>query len=115
MTIMETLKRILEGAFLLAVITQAVSLTDFFLLPAQKKRLEGWVDEITLRLSFINTAGLLQRWLRASRRAQIGVILFGILTCAAIFIPPVWVGIMIFSDGFSWIGLGLVLLTFVLQ
>lgn len=110
-----SVKRILDVAILVAVVAQAISLTDFLLLPSQKKRVESWCEDVTLRLEFLNTAGFLQRWLLASRRARIGEWIFKVITATAIWGPTIYVGYIEFSDGFQWKDVGLVILTNISQ
>ena len=109
------LSRTLDGAILLTVLTQILSLTDFFLLPAQKKRFEDWCNNITSRLSFVNTATWLQRWICTSRRAQIGKILFWFVSIAAILGVPILMTTDLFSAGFNWWAVGSMYSFFVLQ
>jgi hypothetical protein len=105
------LAHILDAAIFLAVLTQAVSLADFILLPPQKERLEAWCKDLTRRLDVINTASFLQKWLLASRRVQIGTILFCIFSIVAVLGPAIYLGFVVFSHGFSWPGVGLIVLT----
>lgn len=106
--------RLLDGAILLAVLTQAVSLTDLFLSAKQKKRIEGWCDEITLRLSYLKTIEWLQRWLTASRRANVAGVLFWVVGAVAILAPPALILYALFADGF-WLAVGLAVLYLILQ
>lgn len=48
-----------------------VSLSDFIISPKLKKRIEQFIDEITLRLDYTKTIDWLQKWLRTSRRISI--------------------------------------------
>jgi hypothetical protein len=57
-----------------------VSLSDFFFKPEQKKRIDIFIDGITLHLDYTRTLDWLQRWLRASRRTSIAAIVYAIIT-----------------------------------
>lgn len=109
------LSRTLEGAILLAVLTQIVSLTDFLLLPAQKQRFEDWCNDITKRLSFVNTATWFQRWISTSRRAQIWKTLFWLVSIAAILWVPTLMTIHLFTVGFNWWAVGEIYTIFIAE
>jgi hypothetical protein len=110
-----SLSHLLNSAILLAILAQTVSLGDLILLPEQKKRLEQWCDGLTLKLDVINTAGFLRRWLRASRRAQMAEIFFGIVATIAVLSPAVVMGFWVYpSEGFLF-AIGLAFLVIVLQ
>lgn len=50
-----------------------VSLSDFIISPKAKKRLEEFIDELTLRLDYTKTIDWLQNWLRTTRRMSIAM------------------------------------------
>jgi hypothetical protein len=94
--------RLLDIGLVLAVVTNLAALTDFLLLPEQRARFNRMCDTLTLRLSFINTATWLRRWMVASRRANITLIVF--LAYAACALPAVTYDYAVeaFAGGFSW-------------
>jgi hypothetical protein len=104
------ISRVLDGAILLGVVTQVLSLTDFFLLPAQKKKLETKLDDLTLRLSYVNTARWLQRWLQASRRARLSEKFFGGFSLLVLLAYLIVMVAALISDGFRWAKLAVVIL-----
>jgi hypothetical protein len=57
--------------------------SDFLLTKDQKKKIEDFIETVTLRLDYTRTLDWLQRWLKASRRASIAAIFFGVITVIA--------------------------------
>jgi hypothetical protein len=106
---------VLDVAIVIAALTQAVSLADLILLPRQKARFETWIDGVTIWLDDLKTASFHQRWLRASRHAKLGEILFGCVTFIAVIGVPGYLAYLIFKSGFTWRGLVLVFGLFVIQ
>jgi hypothetical protein len=89
-----------------------VSLSDFFLTSARKKKLEDFIDTITLRLDYTRTLDWLQRWLKASRRASIAAIFFAVVSVVAALVFLIAVEWEFWED-FSWwelIGIGIIAL-----
>jgi hypothetical protein len=74
-----SLSHVLNPGIALAILAQIVSLTDLFLLPEQKKSVEAWCDEITLRLDYARPVEWLHSWHRTSRRAAIAQVTFWLL------------------------------------
>jgi hypothetical protein len=94
--------RLLDIGLVVAVVANLAALTDFLLLPEQRTRFNQMCDTLTLRLSFINTATWLRRWMVASRRANITLVVF--LIYAACALPAVTYDDAAdeFAQGFSW-------------
>jgi hypothetical protein len=65
----------------------SVSFIDLILLPEQKKRFEGWIDDVTLKLEFVVTADWFSRWLRRSIRANIMTYVVSIIILVIFFRP----------------------------
>jgi len=109
------LHRLLDWTVATALAGAVAALLEFVLPKHIQDRFNAWCNRITAQLNQIRAAEFLRRWLRTSRRAHLGHVLFGIFTLAAIVGPPVAVGIWAFSDGFDWLGVGLVLGVLFLQ
>jgi hypothetical protein len=107
--------RLLDLAVAVALVGAAAPLLEIFLPKPIRDRINAACYRLTDRLHDIRPAEFLQRWLRTSRRAHLGHVLFGIFTLIAIVAPPVVVGIWAFSDGFDWRSVELVLLVLFVQ
>lgn len=57
-----------------------VSISDFVISLEQKKKLDIFIDGLTLRLNYTRTFDWLQRWLKATRRASIASAVFTTIT-----------------------------------
>ena len=75
--------RWLNIGIILACFGIFVSVSDFLLTKDQKKKIEDFIETVTLRLDYTRTLDWLQRWLKASRRASIAAIFFGVITVIA--------------------------------
>jgi hypothetical protein len=69
-----------------------VSLSDFILSPKAKERIEGFIDELTLRLDYTKTIDWLQNWLRTTRRMAIAR---GVVKVLTVLLD---VGIFVFAE-----------------
>jgi hypothetical protein len=88
-----------------------ISLLDFILTSKQKKRIEYFIDNITLLLDYTKTLDWLQRWLKASRRASIAAVFFGIISvllALGILVAVEWA---MWSDSPWWMLVGVGILT----
>jgi len=82
-----------------------ISLSDFIISKERKKRIEEAIDTITLRLDYTKTLDWLQRWLKASRRAELADGIFALISGVlgiGIFILIVWV---LWDDGPWWLSI----------
>ena len=86
----------LNAGIIAAAMVILISLSDFILNPAQKKRIENFIDALTLRLDYTKTLDWLQRWLKASRRAKIVEVLFGLVTVASTL------GVVVLTEWTLW-------------
>ena len=86
-----------------------ISLVDFILSPKQKKRIENFIDNITLLLDYTKTLDWLQRWLKASRRASIAAVFFGIVSVLLAIGTLIAVEWIMWSDSPWWelVGVGI--------
>lgn len=111
----QVLIHVLDIAILIAVLTQAVSLLDFILLPGQKEKFESQLKKLAINLEITNTREFHQEWLAKSRSLHLGEGLFGLLTLLAIIGPPIYFGMMIFENGFTWLGVFAVVAILLIQ
>ncbi len=104
----------LNAAIVIACIGILISLSDFILSPTQKKKVDNFIDGLTLRLDYTKTLDWLQRWLRASRRASIVEIFFGIVSVVSTLAVIVAVEWLLWDDTPWWmlIGVGFITLFF---
>jgi hypothetical protein len=104
-----SLTHVLDFAILLFILNQIVSLADLIILPEQKKRIDQWCEDVTLRLNYVRAIEWYQRWLRATRRAHIAELLF-ILSGLVVYVVAIGGLALEVRNNFDWESMGLLVL-----
>ena len=95
---MAWLPQILNASLVLLVLGLGALLIDFIIPPTVKKTIDDCIETISLRLSYVVTIDWLRGWLRATRRAKIVDVVFGILEVLTFLVFVVVLSVDFFED-----------------
>ena len=108
------ISRVLNIGIIAAGFGIFVSLSDFVISSERKKKIDLFIDSLTLRLDYTKTFDWLQRWLKATRRASIASTVFGTIAVLLFLVVLISVEWKLWVDTSWWKLIGIGVLTMAL-